>query len=34
MTPVVTLSADNDNKLLEELKAGFKRTITWNKYRS
>ena len=25
--PVVTLSAENDNKLLEQLKAGFKRTI-------
>ena len=32
--PVVTLSADNDNKLLEQLKTGFKRTIKWNKYRS
>ena len=32
--PVVTLSAENDNKLLEELKIGFKRTIKWNKYRS
>ena len=32
--PVVTLSADNDNKLLEQLKSGFKRTIKWNKYRS
>ena len=32
--PVVTLSAENDNKLLEELKTGFKRTIKWNKYRS
>ena len=31
--PVVTLSAENDNKLLEQLKAGFKRTIKWNKYR-
>ena len=31
---VVTLSAENDNKLLEQLKAGFKRTIKWNKYRS
>ena len=30
---VVTLSAENDNKLLEQLKAGFKRTIKWNKYR-
>ena len=32
--PGVTLSAKNDNKLLEQLKAGFKRTIKWNKYRS
>ena len=30
--PVVSLSAENDNKLLEELKTGFKRTIKWNKY--
>ena len=28
--PVVTLSAENDNKLLEQLKTGFKRTIKWN----
>ena len=32
--PVVTLSAENDNKLLEQLKRGFKKTIKWNKYRS
>ena len=32
--PVVNLSAENDNKLLEQLKVGFKRTIKWNKYRS
>ena len=32
--PVVTLSAENDNKLLEQLKTGFKRTIKRNKYRS
>ena len=32
--PVVTLSAENDSKLLEQLKTGFKRTIKWNKYRS
>ena len=32
--PVVTLSAENDNKLLEELKTGFKRTTKWNKFRS
>ena len=31
---VVTLSAENENKLLEQLKTGFKRTIKWNKYRS
>ena len=31
---VVILCAENDNKLLEQLKAGFKRTIKWNKYRS
>ena len=31
---VVTLSAENDNKLLEQLKTGFKRTIKCNKYRS
>ena len=32
--PVVTLHAPDDNKLLNSLKSGFKRTITWNKYRS
>ena len=32
--PVVTLSKENDTKLLEQLKAGFKRTIKWKKYRS
>ena len=32
--PVVTLSKENDTKLLEQLKLGFKRTIKWNKYRS
>ena len=32
--PAVTLSAENDNKLLEKLKTGFKSTIKWNKYRS
>ena len=31
---VVTLSEENDTKLLEQLKTGFKRTIKWNKYRS
>ena len=28
---VVTLSKENDAKLLEQLKKGFKRTIKWNK---
>ena len=32
--PVVTLSRGNGKKLLEQLKSGFKRTVTWNKYRS
>ena len=32
--PVITLSNENDTKLLEQLKTGFKRTIKWNKYRS
>ena len=32
--PVVTLSAENDNKLLEQLKSGFRVTINWNKYMS
>ena len=32
--PVVTLSKENNTKLLEQLKPGFKRTIKWNKYRS
>ena len=32
--PVVTLSNENDTKLLEQLKTAFKRTIKWKKYRS
>ena len=32
--PVVTLSRENENKLLEQLKSRFKRTVKWNKYRS
>ena len=32
--PVVTLSKENDTKLLEQLKTGFKTTIKWRKYRS
>ena len=31
--PVVTLSKENDAKLLDQLKLGFKRTVKWNKYR-
>ena len=31
--PVVNLSKESGTKLLEQLKAGFKRTIKWNKYR-
>ena len=30
--PVVTLCTNDDSKLLPQLKNGFKRTITWNKY--
>ena len=29
---VVTLKIQNNAKLLEQLKSGFKRTINWNKY--
>ena len=32
--PVVTLLAENDNKLLEQLKSGFRRSIKWNEYMS
>ena len=32
--PVVTLSKDDEIKLLTSLKSGFKREIIWNKYRS
>ena len=32
--PVVTVPKENDKKLLEQLKSGFKRTLKWNKYRS
>ena len=32
--PVVILSTQDDAKLFEELKSGFKRTINWNKYQS
>ena len=30
--PVVTLSTEDNAKLLPQLKSGFKRTISWNKY--
>ena len=30
--PVITLSAENDNKLLEQLKSGYRITIKWNNY--
>ena len=32
--PIVTLSKDDETKLLTNLKSGFKREIIWNKYRS
>ena len=32
--PVVTLSTNNNAKLLQQLKPGFKKTISWNKYES
>ena len=32
--PVVTLSAQDNVKLLQQLKSGFKRTINWNEYKS
>ena len=30
--PIVTLSIQDNTKLLPQLKSGFKRTISWNKY--
>ena len=32
--PVVTSSTQDNTKLLQQLKSGFKRTIYWNKYES
>ena len=32
--PVVTLSTQDNTKLLQQLKSGFKRTVNWNKYPS
>ena len=31
---VVTLSTQDNAKLLQQIKSGFKRTINWNKYQS
>ena len=31
---IVSLSTQDNAKLLEQLKSGFKRTINWNKYQS
>ena len=30
--PVVSLSTGDDNKLSQQLKSEFKRTVKWNKY--
>ena len=30
--PVVTLSTQDNSKLLQQLKSGFKRTVSWNKF--
>ena len=32
--PVVTLSTEDNEKLLHKLRSGFKRVINWNKYSS
>ena len=32
--PVVTLSAEGNGKLIQQLKSGLKRIIHWNKYKS
>ena len=32
--PVVTLSAGDNGKILQQLKSGFKCTINWNEYQS
>lgn len=32
--PVVTLSTQDDAKLMEQLKSGLKRTTNWDKYQS
>ena len=32
LVPVVILSTPDNTKLLEQMKAGFKRTVIWNKH--
>ena len=32
--PVVTLSTQDNSKMPQQLKSGFKRTVSWNKYLS
>ena len=32
--PVVTLSAEDDAKLVKQLSEGFKRPVCWNKYKT
>ena len=32
--PVITLSQQDNAKLLQQLKSGFKRVINWNKYQN
>ena len=32
--PVATLSTQDNTKLLQQLKSGFKRALNWNKYQS
>ena len=32
--PIVTLSTQDNAKLLQQLKSGFERTINWDKYQS
>ena len=32
--PVATLSTENDKRLLEQLRTGFKKTIKWNKHQT
>ena len=34
MSPVVTLSINNNINFLENIKQGFKRITAWNKYKS